>query len=201
MAIVYQHRRIDSGEIFYIGVGVNKYRAYKKFGRNQHWKNIAQKGYQVEIIFENLTWEKAIEKEKDLILLYGRRDLGLGPLVNMTDGGEGVVGQIRSETSKKRHSEAMIGRLVGEKNPMFGKKNIFRSETNKKQIGENNPRAKSVIQYDLEYNYIAEYKTAKQAQEKTGIIRSGICQVCKGLNKTSGGFIWKYKNSEHESNS
>jgi hypothetical protein len=201
MAIVYQHRRKDSGEIFYVGIGVNKYRAYKKFGRNCHWKNISKKGYEVEIIFGNLTWEQAIQKEKDLIFLYGRKDLGLGSLVNMTDGGEGVVGQIRSDASKKMQRQKMIGLLIGEKNPMFNKKNTYLSELNKKKIGEYNPRAKAVIQYDLKHNFIAEYKTAKIAEEKTGIIRSGICQACKGLNKTSGGFIWKYKNKKDESSS
>jgi hypothetical protein len=198
---VYQHIRKDTQEVFYIGVGVNKYRAYKKFGRNPHWKNISKKGYEIEILFENLTWEEAIKKEKDLISLYGRKDLGLGPLVNMTDGGEGVVGQIRSEESKKIQREKMLGLLVGEKNPMWNKKNIKLSELNKKQVGENNPRAKAVIQYDLSDNFIAEYKTAKLAEEKTGVIRSGICQACKGLNKTSGGFIWKYKNNIDESSS
>ena len=33
---------------------------------------------------------------------------------------------------------------------------------------------------------------AKEAFEKTGVSRSGICNCCKGKIKTAGGYIWKY---------
>jgi hypothetical protein len=39
----------------------------------------------------------ANHKEKEFIQLYGRKDLGLGELVNMTDGGDGTIGRILSE--------------------------------------------------------------------------------------------------------
>ena len=101
MAIVYQHRRKDTNEVFYVGIGKTKKRAFK-FGRNSYWNNIAYKGYEIEIIFENITWEQAIQKEKELILLYGRKDLGLGTLVNMTNGGDGGTGVIvKPETVEK----------------------------------------------------------------------------------------------------
>jgi hypothetical protein len=90
MAIVYKHIRKDTNEIFYIGIGNNLRRAYTKKSRNCYWKNIAQNGFMVEIIYENLTWEEACDVEKNLIKLYGRKDLGTGILVNMTDGGDGL---------------------------------------------------------------------------------------------------------------
>lgn len=46
MAIVYQHRRLDKNEVFYIGVGLNKNRAYSKNDRNSHWKSIIKKNKQ-----------------------------------------------------------------------------------------------------------------------------------------------------------
>ena len=91
MAYLYRHIRLDKNEPFYIGIGSDeKYkRAYSKNDRNQYWHHIANKGYEVEIMLDNLTWEEACKKEKEFIKLYGRNDLNEGSLVNMTDGGEG----------------------------------------------------------------------------------------------------------------
>ena len=94
MPIVYRHRRLDTNEIFYIGIGKTEKRAYNKSNnRNKYWKNIVNKTkYSIEILFNNITWEDAKELEILLIKEYGRKDLGLGPLVNMTDGGDGSKG-------------------------------------------------------------------------------------------------------------
>lgn len=93
MPYVYSHTRLDTNEVFYIGIGNNKYRATAKTCRNKYWKNIINKtDYSVTILYENITWENAKELEISLIKLYGRKDLNKGSLVNMTDGGEGVLG-------------------------------------------------------------------------------------------------------------
>lgn len=42
-------------------------------------------------MFNDLTWEDASLKEVELIRKYGRKDLGLGELVNLTDGGDGTL--------------------------------------------------------------------------------------------------------------
>lgn len=88
MAIVYLHKRKDTNDVFYIGVGKHKRRAYSKSGRNQHWHNIVNKvGYFVEIIEQDISIENALEKEKELVKYYGKTSNG-GILVNVTDGGE-----------------------------------------------------------------------------------------------------------------
>jgi hypothetical protein len=90
MAVIYKHIRIDTNEIFYIGIGKDIKRAYSKQNRNIYWKNIVNKTkYIVEIIKDNLNWEEACNEEIKLIKYYGRKDLNEGTLVNMTDGGEG----------------------------------------------------------------------------------------------------------------
>jgi hypothetical protein len=92
MAVVYRHRRLDTNEIFYIGIGKEIKRAYSKAKRNPLWKSIINKtNYEVEILYNNISTEDAKELEIFLISLYGRRDLGLGPLSNMTDGGDGII--------------------------------------------------------------------------------------------------------------
>ena len=119
MAVVYRHRRLDDNSIFYVGIGINESRSFSKRNRNKHWKNITNKTkYSIELILEDLSWEDACELEILLIELYGRNDLGLGKLVNMTNGGDGnnniiVTDEARLKMSKnngkywlgKSHSE------------------------------------------------------------------------------------------------
>lgn len=106
MAIVYRHIRLDKNEPFYIGIGKTEKRAYEKIKRNQFWHNIiAKTDYEVEILFDDLTWENAEEKEKELIKLYGKRDNNTGCLVNITDGGGGILGARHTEESKRKIGE------------------------------------------------------------------------------------------------
>lgn len=109
MAIVYRHVRKDTDEVFYVGIGKSKKRAYyKKEHRSHFWHNIAKNGYNVEILFENLTWDQACKKEQELISLYGRRDLGEGTLVNMTNGGDGGYGMVVSEETREKIRQFQI---------------------------------------------------------------------------------------------
>jgi group I intron endonuclease len=52
----------------------------------------------------------------------------------------------------------------------------------------------SVIQFDLDGNIINEYKNANVASIECNLKPSNILDCCKGRGKTSGGYIWKYKN-------
>jgi len=106
MAIVYRHIRVDKNEPFYIGIGKTEKRAYEKIKRNQFWHNvIAKTDYEVEILFDDLSWENAGEKEKELIKLYGKRDNNTGSLVNITDGGGGTLGARHNEESRRKIGE------------------------------------------------------------------------------------------------
>jgi hypothetical protein len=111
MAILYFHKRLDTNQIFYVGIGSDDSRAYSKNRRNSPmWLHTANKhGYQVDIIETDLTWERACELEKLYIRILGRKDLGLGNLVNMTDGGDGVVGRVCTDETKRNISKAKIG--------------------------------------------------------------------------------------------
>lgn len=107
---VYRHRRLDTNEIFYVGIGKGrKYRAFDKIRRNDFWKNIITKSeYEINIVADYLDRESACELEELLIKEYGRRDLGLGTLVNLTDGGDG--GTNWSQEMKDRISKSLTGR-------------------------------------------------------------------------------------------
>lgn len=54
-----------------------------------------------ERVLETDIEAEAFAKEIELIALYGRRDLKKGPLFNLTDGGEGASGAIRTDEAKE----------------------------------------------------------------------------------------------------
>lgn len=56
-----------------------------------------------------------------------------------------------------------------------------------------NKISKKVQQYSLDGKLLKEYTSLKNAEEETGIFKSNISRVCKGKLKSTGGFIWKYK--------
>lgn len=160
MAYVYKHLREDTGEVFYIGIGVKKNRATSKFGRNDIWKRITEKtNFSVSIIQDGLSWDEACFKEKELISFYGRIDLGTGTLANMTDGGDGTVNKLfteeyrqklrkpKSEEHKIKIGLASKGRNVGRKHSEEAKKKMSEkskgvnvgktlSDEHKRKIGE-----------------------------------------------------------------
>ena len=87
--VVYIHRRKDNDSIFYVGMGSLR-RVTDKKNRNPYWNNVVNKyGYYTEVVAEKLSIEDAYELENLLINEIGRKDLGKGDLVNLTDGGDG----------------------------------------------------------------------------------------------------------------
>ena len=118
MAYVYRHTRLDKNEVFYIGIGSdNKFKRANEFnsGRNKHWNNIRNKSkIKVDILYSSISWEDACDLECLLINMYGRSDLKLGSLTNMTDGGDGSVNIIVSKETRSKLSKAGLGREMTE---------------------------------------------------------------------------------------
>jgi hypothetical protein len=54
-------------------------------------------------------------------------------------------------------------------------------------------KIKRILQYDLRGNYIKEYRSPKESSKQTKIDIRAIYKAASGKNKTSGGFIWRYK--------
>lgn len=53
-----------------------------------------------------------------------------------------------------------------------------------------------VDQYDKEGNLIAHYESMLEATCVTGISGASIVKACRGINHTSGGYIWRYSDAE-----
>lgn len=112
------------------------------------------------ILHDNLTHEQSCAKEIEIITLIGRQDLSVGPLLNLTNGGEGSYGRILSEDTKKKISDNHAD-FTGEKHPSFGMK---RSEETRKKIGETSSGRKHSEEIKLR---IAESVRRTKAANKT----------------------------------
>lgn len=162
---LYRHIRLDKNEPFYIGIAGKQadrgeffYRAKRLTCRNRIWNSIfktSNKQIAIEVLFESDNLDFIKEKEKEFIQLYGRKNNRTGILANMTDGGDGAVGSVATEESRRNQSLGQLNstktikkgtklpdwwvdkirdKKKGELNPMFGKhtpisKKVINTET------------------------------------------------------------------------
>lgn len=109
--VVYAYCRKD-GTFYYIGKG----RPGRPFSKRREGIRPPQDRDRILILHTGLSEQTAFDFETNLIIFYGRKDLGTGLLRNMTNGGEGVAGWVPDEEWRRKKSEDM----TGENNPMFG---------------------------------------------------------------------------------
>ena len=192
---IYRHIRPDKNEVFYIGKGNNLdkrkseyWRAFEKRKRNNFWQGVVRSNsgvYDVEIIYHCETDDEANKKEIEFISLYGRRDLGNGTLTNLTNGGDGSLGVIVSESTRLKKS------AIG--SPMSGKKHTEesrkkQSESAKRRTSNSFKGKKHSIETILKFKEIAKNRpprnTKKVVDVSTGIIYGSakIAAIEFGLN-------------------
>lgn len=106
---VYVHRKLTTGEVFYVGKGVNK-RCTSPHRNNKFWKTVAEKhGVLVEIVASGLQEWYAFELEEQLINYYGKRIDNSGTLTNICDGGNGVKNYVFTDEVKSKISQNLKG--------------------------------------------------------------------------------------------
>jgi group I intron endonuclease len=159
-------------------------------------------------VSENLFEVDAFELEKKLITVIGRRDLKTGPLTNLTDGGEGFSGLIKTEIHRERLRQSNLGKkmskearekisksLIGKRGRNTGNKH---SEETKKQISETKKgtlswNATPVLQLTKNDELVKEWVSATAAAKELGLSQGNIWTVINGGRNTCGGFKWKLK--------
>jgi hypothetical protein len=209
MPYLYRHIRLDKNEPFYIGIGSsNNYkRAYSIYLRNKHWQNIVSKSdYRVEILFDDLTWQKACEKEKEFIFLYGRKDNKTGILCNMTNGGEGAYNRIVSEETRRKISKSNSGKVrteevknklriisTGQKGYWLGKKRSEETKEKLRNIKLGKKRAETNIgSSKLIFNTVTGiyYDTIHDAAKSCNLTYSNLQNMLSGYSKNKTSFIY-----------
>lgn len=108
MFYIYEHRRLDNNQLFYIGKGKDQ-RAYSTKDRSPEWHKVCLEagGRKVEIVFqcEDETVTLAFEKTQiKIAVIWGEK------LVNKTHGGEGKSGVRRTEAQKEHLRQINLGK-------------------------------------------------------------------------------------------
>lgn len=186
MFYTYIHRRNDTSQVFYVGKGKDG-RAHSRSGRNRHWRGVAAKhGHTVEICAQWPTEDEAFEHERFLVSTF---KLLNHPLVNMTDGGEGVAGVKRTPEYMDRQKENLT--------------RFYRENPEAKQRIAQKVRAYRAMNADA----IAKASGAKQfvcvetgeifvsqrgAARKLGTHAPSIRRVLLGKSLHANGFHFKY---------
>lgn len=110
--VVYLHRKESDLSIFYVGMG-NPERPYVTQKRNEWWENTYKKhGIIVDVVAEGLSVEDAWELEVFLISELGRKNKGLGNLVNLDDGGKGTSGHVRKRKTNKKAGDKNSKKVI-----------------------------------------------------------------------------------------
>ncbi len=94
---------------------------------------------------------------------------------------EGISKNNLGKKLTMEHRIIISNSKIGNKNPMFNK------------TGKNNPRSKPILQYDLNNNFIREWENGLLASKELNISYGGINLNANNKSKTSGKFIWKFK--------
>lgn len=193
------------------------------FYLEQYWKNMLNScdpsyGYDINPVAFQAYKHKWTEEEKKIISLrQSGRKLTEKHKKNI---GLGNLGKTISEETKRKQSESIkkayenpeLRKMIS--NKLMGNKNAFGykpSEETKKKISE---KAKSrvwtdekrdqsrqngkvtsrpVNQYNLQGELLSSFVSIKEASRETGFPISSISGVLYKINKTSHGFIWKFK--------
>lgn len=222
---VYQLIDLQTNEVFYVGKGQGQ-RMYQhvKDAKNPSYcyrsvhrkiQSILTKGQEIKygkIICESEL--HALELEQQLIRDIGRKDLGLGPLCNLTDGGEGSTntnpesierraakhrGMKRSDEAKLRMKEAQL--IIAEHNRQrYGKgcspltaKKMSKSRKGKqwsktaRSVIRNKPTAVAVRMFDSKTGaFVKEVVSISEAAKEINCSPSEIWSIMVGRLKKGG---------------
>jgi group I intron endonuclease len=156
------------------------YRSLIKYGIDSHIFEIIE-----ECIIEQLD-----EKEIYWGLYYNSLNEGLNCRLG---NGRGIC----SEETKTKigNKQRGISKNKGRKSPNKGNLYVMSEDTKnkmKKPKSYSNKRFKSIIQYDLENNFIKKWDSIKEAAMYIGTDSGTLCQCLKGKIPTVKKYIWKY---------
>lgn len=193
MGYIYKIKNIINNNI-YIGSTSNiknrKKHHFTRLKANKHcnihlqrsWNKYGKDSFKFEVIENNIEDNKLIEREQYYID-------NLKPSYNMQKiAGGSALGLKRSKQTCLNISNSLKGKKLTKEHRL--KISIGRKG---KYLGRENKISKPIIQYDMNNNFIKEYESINMASIENNIIRTGINNCLNNRSKSSGGFIWKYK--------
>ena len=135
----------------------------------------------------NLAWMSKSENSKYGTLPQRKSEIHKGKKLSEETKikiGKAAKGRKLSDETRKKMSAAQKGKKLSEEH------RIKMIETLK-----NGKCSKSVLQYDLNGNFISEFPSTREIQRQFGFVNQSISACCLGKLKQAYGYIWKYKES------
>jgi hypothetical protein len=190
---LYRHIRLDTKEPFYIGIGTKRgkvntdiisayYRAFTTDSRNNFWQKVVKKsGYEVDILLESNDKCFILNKEKEFVDMYGRRDLGNGSLVNLVDGGKNPTNPSKYSIKKTLSTKRKRGNLSNAKNLI----EWMNSPDYK------NARARYLYVYSISGDFIKKYNSVQSFADFIGLKGSVsfLLKKCNTRQSYKGAYI------------
>jgi len=196
------------------------YNSFQKYGWKNHKFEIIEE-CSIEQLNEREIYWKQIELNKvnedwSKVLFCGLYDKYGGP---KSESWKSNIGKSNSKPKSEEFKEKNRQAHLGKKRPTYVGEKISKSNKGRKKIWtkirkdigipksnehkqkmslakknkpSNNPK-KSILQYDLQYNFIKEWNSGSEINKELNISHGNIIKCCQGLKKQIGGFIWKYK--------
>ena len=207
---VYQHVCVDTGEIFYIGVGTvskgKKHRQLISRQRNLFWKKYVDEHgpWRAEILYEDITKLEANIIETILIKKLGRFCDG-GILTNKSLGGGcpgyGVKGRVLSEDTKTKIGNAKRGKTLSDEHRQHigeGHQGLKRTEKSKqksstklKEYWASRPGRMKWTGIFCETNN-KTYSSYAEIKTELGLLPNRVSAVTNGLHLSHKGYKFKY---------
>lgn len=192
---VYCHTNKINGKKY---IGITKQTPDKRWKNengysSQHFSRAIQKygwnNFEHTILMNNLTKNQACYYERFYIKKYETTLPEKGYNETLGGDGGGMYNKHHTQEAREKISEA--------------RKIIGFSETHKRHISESKTGikhhlARPVYQYSKDGTFIKKWDYMNEAAKTLNLSRGAISNVCLGRAKTSGGFVWSYKDRSDE---
>lgn len=117
-------------------------------------------------------------------------------LENKNNGGGGMTHFISSPERGLKISKSRLGKPMTHKGKPFSKEHKDKIKLTREFL-KSRPNIWSilpVLQYDLNGNFIQEFKSQTEATLSVNAKGDGVGACCRGRQKTAYNYIWKFKN-------
>lgn len=180
--------------------------SFQKYGTQNHTFEIIEECIESELNKRERHWQEyydVLNKDKGLNLRLQKLDDKSGKLsaevINKIRNSN--LGKKRSDEFKKNCSERLKGKCLFTKEQIEKTANLKRGVTRSKDVINSISKTKraslsyTIIQTDLNNNFIKEWQSLAQIKEQTGFDKSNIHNCLTGKYKYSHGYKWykKYK--------
>ena len=170
---------------------IKLYNAIKKYG----FKN-----FKIEILYETNTQFKHLNSMLDIMeIRWIKKFNSIVDGYNIRSGGS--FGKHSEESKQKMSKSGKLKVFTEEHKLHLSKASQHRKETRgiiitpETQCKMAKARQKIVLQYTLDGKFIREWENIYLIENELNIPKARLYSTCQGKQKSTAGFIWKYKTS------